>query len=359
MSVTLKDVAERASVSPASASMVLNGKPGISGETRNRVIQAALELNYNFNTTIARRSAKTNAISFLKIAKHGHTINPDHNVFLSDYVDGISQEADALGYKLQLASFDKVSIESIASDIKKESASSGLVILGTELIEDDIRVFKTLNIPFVVMDNYSEYVDCNFVDMNNREAVFKVLIHFVESGFREIGMISSNVQTMNFKLRQTAFQDGLRVLGLEQKAGTILTIDSTYQGAYEDMSALLRQGISLPECFFCANDIITYGCIKAFREHGIRIPQDLSLVGFDNLPMSSKMDPPLTSIDVSKKMIGKMAVTLLDQLMTSKIPPPSVKILVSANLVVRESVLARPNADRRKEAVPNGLLSMT
>jgi LacI family transcriptional regulator len=92
----------------------------------------------------------------------------------------------------------------------------------------------------------------------------------------------------------------------------------------------LSRGIKLPECYFCANDIMSYGCIKAFKENGIRIPEDLSIVGFDNLPMSASMDPPLTTIDVSKQKMGHFAVTLLDELIQSPERKNSVKILVGS-----------------------------
>jgi LacI family transcriptional regulator len=108
------------------------------------------------------------------------------------------------------------------------------------------------------------------------------------------------------------------------------------------MADWLRKDPRLPECYFCTNDIITYGCIKALREFNFDIPRDVSIVGFDNLPMSSAMTPPLTTIDVSKKQIGYLAISALDDLIRSSEPWPPVKILVGANLIVRESV-----ADKR------------
>ena len=94
----------------------------------------------------------------------------------------------------------------------------------------------------------------------------------------------------------------------------------------------------LPECYFCTNDIITFGCIKALREFNIEIPKDLSIIGFDNLPMSGAMEPPLTTVDVSKRQIGYLAISALDDITRSPEPLPPVKILVVANLIVRESV---------------------
>jgi LacI family transcriptional regulator len=343
MAATLKDVAQRAKVSSATVSLVLNAKPGISERTRARVLQAAAELDY---TPAASRGNETGligqagALRFLKIARHGHTVNRDHNVFISDFIDGMSSEASQLGYKLEVLSFEGAPIGDIAAALSGNGID-GAVVLGTELTAEDIQTLRVVDSPFVIIDTYCDYLECNFVDMNNKDAVHKIVAHLVDCGFRDIGMISSSVPTMNFHLRKAAFVEACRHFGLPVSEDEIVIVDSTYQGAYEDMLGKLQAGIRLPECYFCANDIISYGCIKAFREFDIDIPRALSIVGFDNLPMSSTMDPPLTTIDVSKQKIGDLAVRLLDQLIRSPGRQPSVKILVGTDLVIRDSVAPR------------------
>lgn len=339
MSATIKDVSLRAKVSAATVSLVLNGKPGISDDTRARVLLAAAELDYSPRLAKAVKSIEAGTFRFLKIAKHGHTVNRDHNTFISDYIDGMSGEASKLGYKLEMVSFESVPIEDIASSLVGIGID-GAVVLGTELTEDDIKLFQSATIPIVIIDTFYDFLEANFVNMNNKDAVFKILTHFVDCGFKNIGLISSNVQTTNFHLRKTAFLEGIKKLGLNFNEKDVVTVDSTYQGAYEDMLGKLKGGISLPDGYFCTNDIIAYGCIKAFREFGIKIPQQLSIIGFDNLPMSSTMEPPLTTIEVSKQKIGYFAVRLLDELIKSSEKEHAVKILVGANLIVRDSVMA-------------------
>jgi len=339
MSATIKDVSRRANVSAATVSLVLNGKPGISDDTRARVLLAAAELDYSPRPAKALKGVEAGTFRFLKIAKHGHTVNRDHNTFISDYIDGMSGEASKLGYKLEIVSFESVPIEDIASSLVGIGID-GAVVLGTELSEDDIKLFQAATIPIVIIDTFYDFLEANFVNMNNKDAVFKIISYFVDCGFDDVGLISSNVQTTNFHLRKAAFLEGIKKLGLNFNEKDIVTVDSTYQGAYEDMLGKLKGGISLPDCYFCTNDIIAYGCIKAFREFGIKIPQQLSIIGFDNLPMSSTMEPPLTTIDVSKQKIGYFAVRLLDELIKSSEKQHAVKILVGANLIVRDSVMA-------------------
>jgi LacI family transcriptional regulator len=329
-------------VSPTTVSLVMNGKAGISEETRARVMQAASRLNYaQRQTQAARKNARLGTLRFLKIAKHGHTVNRDHNTFISDYIDGMSRQASALGFKLEVISYEGETIENIVASISSASID-GLVVLGTELDAHDLAHFQSLTVPKVVIDTFIDVLECNFVNMNNKDAVYKIISHFVKQGFRHIGFISSNVATINFRLRKEAFIEGMKSFGLAFNQKDIVTVDSTYEGAYHDMRNKLANGLRTPECYFCANDIIAYGCIKALQEFGIAIPQDLSIIGFDNLPMSAAMTPALTTIDVSKKNIGYLAIKVLDEIINSREKQPAVKILVGADMVLRSSVMPVP-----------------
>jgi LacI family transcriptional regulator len=342
MASTVKGVAQLAQVSAATVSLVMNGKSGISEETRARVMSAALALDYVHRSPRKAKTGPTGTLRFLKIAKHGHTVNRDHSTFISDYIDGMSRQASAAGYQLEIVSFEGEPIENIIATLSGASID-GVVVLGTELTEKDIALFQALTIPLVVIDSFFDVLDCNFVNMNNKDAVYKIIAYFVKRGFKHIGFIASNVETVNFHLRKEAFIEGMKAFGLGFSPKDIVTVDSTYEGAYQDMLGKLKNGLAVPEGYFCTNDIITYGCIKALREFNVRIPQDLSIIGFDNLPMSATMEPALTTVDVSKQKIGYFAIRLLDEMIGSDEKQAAVKILVGANLVIRNSVL--PHAD--------------
>ena len=251
MSSTVKDVAKLAGVSATTVSLVMNGKSGISHETRTRVMQAAKTLKYSQRGSKTTKDDAQGTLRFLKIAKHGHTVNRDHNTFISDYIDGMSREASASGYKLEIVSFEGEPVESIVSSLVGTQVD-GLIVLGTELTEQDIRLLKTLPTPMVVIDSFFDVLDCNFVNMNNKDAVYKIIAYFVERGFKNIGFIASNVQTVNFQLRKEAFLEGMKAFGLGFSTRDIVTVDSTYDGAYQDMLAKLnnalvvRDSVALP-----------------------------------------------------------------------------------------------------------------
>ncbi len=351
--LTIRDIAEAAGVSAATVSLVLNGKGDISGVTRAKVLEAVARLNYVPKTN--KSSAEpSETLRFLKIAKHGHTVNRDHSVFISDYIDGMSAEATRRNYTLEVVSFEGQPISSVAESLAG-APISGVVALGTELTEADIRLIQGLGYPTVFIDTFFDVIDANFVDMNNEDAVFKVLSRFHQQGFRRIGFVASHVETTNFRLRRDAFYKNMARLGMSVDEDDVLSVESTYDGAYADTRQLLSDGHDLAECYFCTNDIIAYGFIRALREHGLKIPEDVSIIGFDNLPQSTTMDPGLTTIEVSKRKIGYLAVTILDDLINSSEPQPAVKILVGADLVLRgshEKVTQRSRSRASKHELP-------
>jgi len=351
---TIRDIAKAAGVSPATVSLVLNGKGEISGTTRARVLEAVAALDYIPKISKGRVDA-SETLRFLKIAKHSHTVNRDHSHFISDYIDGMSIEATRRGYTLEVASHEGQSITAIAESLAG-SPIRGVIVLGTELSESDVKIIQGIGLPTVFIDTFYDVIDANFVNMNNEDAVYKALSRLQRQGFQRIGFVASHVDTTNFRLRQDAFFKNMARLGLKVGESDVISVESTYDGAYSDALELLRGGAEIAECYFCTNDVIAYGFIKALKECNIRIPDDVSIIGFDNLPLSSTMDPALTTIDVSKRKIGYLAITVLDDLINASEAQPPVKILVGAELIARSSDVRKdPNNPARKPMAASDL----
>jgi len=348
MNTRIKDIAKLAEVSIATVSLVLNDKPGVGKETRERVLKLARELHYEKPGTSTKQkhngqvvSPPTGIIQFLKIASHGHTVNRDHTVFIADYIDGIVHGAKAHNYKLEVSSFSGTPIEEILSTIRTDPNLRGAVVLGTELSRDDVIAVHSLDIPVVFLDTFIDFLPFDFIDMNNQDSVYRAIEHFITKGHREIGMVRSSVQTRNFQLRYTGFLQTMSSLERPLQGEYIFDCDSTFEGAYNDMGQIIQSGTKLPSALFCTNDIMAFGVMKAIREAGYHIPNDISIIGFDDLPTSALMDPPLTSIAVSKWEIGNMAVTRLANRMAHP-SMPAVKIVVGGTLIERESVKEIP-----------------
>ncbi|HHY46481.1 MAG TPA: LacI family transcriptional regulator [Firmicutes bacterium] len=333
--VKMKDIARLANVSVSTVSLALNGKPGVSEATRQKILQIARFLADSY-TADKFGHVRKGSIRFLKIVRHGHVLNRDHDVFISSYIDGLEEEARTNGYSLEVNTFVSAEMEDIIKLFRNPSVD-GLIVLGTEFSEADVSAFEKVTIPVVFIDTNFDYMGFNFVDMNNMEATFQIIRHFVELGHRKIGLIRSPVECRNFKLREIGFREALRHLGIPLKEKYIFSVDSTFSGAYSDMVQLLKKATELPTALFSSNDIIAYGCIKAIKEANLKVPDDISIVGFDDLPMSALMDPPLTTMKVSKTQIGKTAMRLMIDKLKGELEVP-VKVLISGELVYRQSV---------------------
>lgn len=337
MKIKIKDIAARASVSQATVSLVLNNKPGVRDSTREKILEIARELNYDLPDNSFNRTTLKGTVRFLKIAKHGHTVNRDHDVFIADYIDGLAEKARENAYNLEIIPFNTDEISEVVN-IARDSHSDGLIVLATELDYEDIKAFESVDCPVIIIDSYFGFLRFDFVDMDNAESVFQVVTNLVENGHREIGFIRSPTSVQNFRLREIGFKNALEYYGIPLKDRHVYSVDSTFAGSYTDMLALLKKRSDTPTALFSTNDIIAYGCIRAIKEIGLKIPQDISVIGFDDLPMSAMMDPPLTTMQVNKKRIGVSAMQLLITKMETDSQMPAMKILIDGELIVRNSV---------------------
>lgn len=334
---TIRDIAQKAGVSVASVSMALNNRDGVSEETRRRIFEIAKEMNYSLpapNRTIDKQHG---TVRFVRIAQHGHTVNRDHNVFISDYIDGLSSVAIEKRYNLEIVPYEQQEIDTVIGDLE-QSHPAGAIILGTELQKNQIGAFKRIPFPVVFIDTFYPYTSFDFVDMDNHDAVYLVLREFVEQGHTDIGMITTQVEVENFRQRVRGFHKAREALNMPPDC-TKIDVDSTFDGAYADFGCYLDNGGRLPGALFCSNDIIAFGCMRALTERNIRIPEDVSLIGFDNLPQAEMSTPPLTTIDVKKHRIGSTAMSILIERIEAEEPFPPMKVSIGASLVRRKSVL--------------------
>jgi DNA-binding LacI/PurR family transcriptional regulator len=335
--IKIKDVAKAANVSAATVSLAINNKPGVSEATRQKILQITQALINATPNQFSPNGGGVKAIRFLKIIKHGHVLNRDHNVFIASYLDGLESEARNKGYHLEVTTLDTTDSTAIQAALCHPNFQ-GLIVLGTELTEQDMCIFEPFGIPMVFIDTEYEHLPFNFVDMNNLEAAYQIIKYFSDNGHTQIGLVKTTVETGNFRLREQGFYNALQYYKIPLNRSYIFEVDSTFDGAYRNMLQLLhKKSTVLPTALFAANDIIAYGCIKAFKEFGLQVPEDISITGFDDLPLCALMEPPLTTMKISKKHIGRTAMKLLLEKIESNTMVSS-KIIIGSELVVRNSV---------------------
>ena len=331
MKFTVKDIATAANVSPATVSNALNNRKGVSEEVKQLVLKVAKEMGYAKETFMDR-----DALRFVVFKRHGYVVS-DTPFFLS-LIEGIEKQSRAFGYELLIshanikdADFKEV-INSINTDF-----SSGIIVLATEMLSEDLELFRNIRVPVVLVDNCFRENIFDSVLINNTDAAYTATGFLIGSGHKNVGYLHSSVYINNFRFRKLGYLSAMEDYGLKADDRYELYLEPTMDGAYRDMKHLLEStDLNLPAAFFADNDIIAFGAMKAMLEKGITIPDDVSIIGFDDMPFCEMTNPRLTTVKVFKQDIGSIAVKRLMQKINGdeKIIQ---KTEVATELVIRDS----------------------
>lgn len=347
MAMKGKELAEQLGVSRATVSLLLNNKPGLSKKTRQELTQKIMDmgLGYLFSSqddgmrheSPAEESAIED-IAFVIYKRGGELM--EQTPFLPLIMDGLETTARKYGYRLTVNSIvhKKDMREQMA--YLKASGCKGVVVFATEMVGDEVDPFQNLGIPLVLLDNY--YLDrkINAVTLNNEQGTYALVKLLYEKGHREIGYLGSGLNIASFIERKEGFFRALRKFGLEDMEKYCFDIAYPEREACESFMRVIKSGAKLPTAFLADNDVVSYGAMKAMALAGMRVPEDVSFVGFDDRPICLMAEPPLTTVRIPRFRFGGEAVELL----VNKISQAehriesNVKVEVCVDVVERESV---------------------
>ena len=337
MGITAKELAGMLGISPAAVSMALNNRPGVSEITREEVLKAAREHGYDFRR-IRRKMSDRGRIAFVIYKKHGAVVGDTQ--FFSALTEGITRACNERGYSLDIRYITQT--DHTRQELMKlqDAGTDGILLLGTEMHEPDFRPFEHFPLPLVVLDTYYDSVDMNFVLINNIQGAYLATDYLIRERGAQPGYLHSAYGIANFNERQDGFYKAVREHGYSASGTVVHHLAPMTEGAYQDMKAALKRGDRLASCYFADNDLIAAGAMKAFREAGLRIPQDVAVIGFDNPSLCEMLDPPLTTVNVPKQALGRTAVLRLQELMSAQTGAvrESTKTALSTSLVRRASV---------------------
>jgi LacI family transcriptional regulator len=338
MSIKAKDLAKMLDVSPATVSLVLNNKPGISDATRERVRATLQELGHE--DLIKDEEAEKKSILFIVYRKHAVTAEgtPYFSQLFSEIIELVESQIKLKGYNLMVAYLDETCIKTQLQELIHRQVE-GILVLATEMQDDQLRSFFSVKVPVVLLDNYLEEEDADCVTINNEQGVYKAVKHLTDMGHTRIGYLHVCENARNFRERHFGFFRAMELCGHHIDPEHLINIATEGGGeeVYLDLKRQFQEKTAFPTAFFADNDIVAICAIRALRELGHRIPDDISIVGFDNMALSEMLDPPLTTIQIQKKSMGATAVnTLIEYMNNNKMH--GVKIEVATKLIVRESV---------------------
>ena len=298
---SVREISRITGFSPATVSNALNRKRSVSEETAKVILECAQSLGY-------QQSTQLESIQFV-----------------------LARKTAAI---LDESTFHPAVIEGLIAD-----PSAAIVLMGTELGEEDYALFANAAAHLIVLDGWSDRQYFDAVVIANTDSVLRAVDYLIEKGHKQIGYLAGDLRIRNFKDRERGYRQALEDAGLEANPAWRVTLGTTLEGAYRDMGAWL-DSVShddLPTAFFAENDVLAVGAMRALNEHGIRVPEDVSIIGFDDLSLGAFSNPPLTTVHVPKHEVGEIAVRRL----VGNIRNPksyTCKTAVSTYFVERQSV---------------------
>lgn len=332
MKITIKEIAKMAGVSPGTVSKVINNYDDVGVQTKEKIIAIMNKAGYQPHTSNKSISnKKTNMIGVI----YAGILNADFNhPFFVDVMNFFKKEIGAFGYDLLFFSnerFNKGEEDYLARCI--HSKVDGCIIIGGDEIQQSIYDLDNSEIPCIGVDIDLTGPKSGFLMTDNYKIVAKVMEHFYLLGNRDIGYIGGPDSTIG-KLRRNGFYKAMSEYGLTLREEWITAGDFMEQSGYDAMKSLLELE-QRPEAIFAASDLMAFGAIRAIKEEGMRIPNDVSIIGCDDIDSCRYTDPPLTTVRQDKIKIGKLAAHMLVDMINGQMESSSV--MVEPELIVRDT----------------------
>ncbi|CUX35516.1 LacI family DNA-binding transcriptional regulator [Clostridium sp. C105KSO13] len=341
MRASIKQISRITGFSPATVSNALNHKKGVNVETAEKIFQAAEKLGY-------RTERSSSKLRFVTYRKNGRIID-DSQIFPA-MIEGVERQAKAMGYETTFSHLNYC-----APDFKDrlrevtDDTSSPLILLGTEMLEGDYKLFVDYRGYIIILDGWCEEMTFDAVLINNTDATCNAMEYLVKKGHRKIGYLRGDYRIKSFQYREYGYHRILAVHNCLEKPEYVVTLGTRIETAYEDMKHFLERKPELPTAFFADNDIIALGAIRALEENNIRVPEQVSIVGFDDIHFGAVSGQGLTTIHVFKREMGEVAVRrALDHI---KYPGRQIKtkIQVGTEFLERGSVRDYRHMEREEE----------
>ncbi|MGB4657842.1 MAG: substrate-binding domain-containing protein [Mobilitalea sp.] len=303
MRTSIRSISEITGFSPATISNAINHKKGVNIETSEKIFRVAKEIGYMSELKVSK--------IMLVIYKRDGTII-DNSPFFTNLLQGVDTECRESGFDMVICNLDRRSddFESRINEILNDK-STGVIMLGTEAQDEDFIRFKDAKCPLIILDSWSTSMEFNGVMINNSDSAKNAVEYLIHKGHKEIGYLRGEFRIKAFSSRNNGYLRALHKNNIHAKEEYVVTLHTTMDGAYKDMLNYLQNKPLLPTAFFADNDMIALGAMKALIEKGYRVPEDVSLIGFDDLASCEISTPRLTTIKVFKQEMGQMAVRRL------------------------------------------------
>jgi LacI family transcriptional regulator len=340
---SLRDVAQAAGVSLATASRALNNKSHVQPETRALVLKAAADLGYKLQVRVAPAApAELNTIGLL--IKRDPFGASRLDTFYYEVLSGIEDECHRLGLNLMYASLpvDEYSVGDSWSPLLEKGDVDGLLIVG--IVFTDLSVISRIppHLPVVMVDGVLNGFDCDTITTDNETGAYHAVRYLIEQGHTRVALLGGTASSAtpahpSIHSRSEGYFRALAEHGIQESYVEECFMSST--SAYDATLRLLQRAPEIT-AMFCSNDIVAEQAVRAIRDIGLRVPDDISVIGFDDTEDARICRPPLTTIHLDKVLMGAIAVRQLHDRAANP-NRVSIHVQMGTKLIVRSSVTTR------------------
>ncbi|WP_448377841.1 LacI family DNA-binding transcriptional regulator [Fervidobacterium sp.] len=327
--VTIRDVAKAAGVSINTVSRALNNKPDINKETKERVLKVARELGY-----IKDATATSLRYGLTKVI--GVILEDSSNPFYSEVLKSIEMAARKRGFNVIFMNTEKdYNLEEDAVKTMLSRRVDGIIISPTQEKSEDIQLLIKSAVPFVILGVHFEDMEVPEVYSNDVKGSYLAVSHLIEKGRKKIVYLSGYLYKSVARMRLEGYRRALYEHMLPFDESYVFEVEEGVENSYNKMLDIIESGLQF-DGVFCFNDISAIGAMQALREKGYSIPNDVAVVGYDDIAFAHFIQPRLTTVRIDKQKEGEEAFELLYEMIKRK-EFVNKRLVLDVELVVRET----------------------
>ena len=334
MKCTIRDIAKMAGTSPSSVSLVLNNKPGVRKEMRQQITKLLQENGYTLRSQENDEKQETKRIGFIYY-KSSNWIARRKDNFLLRILDGVESACQKQNCECTMVTANYDDLERVLQDMTKDKVD-GVIFLGTEYAHDSRKLTVNREVPFLCIDRYFDEEDFDCINIDNLQSHYQSIRHLMELGHRKIGYLTSNLESGALQNRKEAFCSVMNKLGLKVWPEHIIYLSLLQEEAEESLEQYLETFQELPTAFIACNDVIAIAAVGMLQRAGYKVPEDISVIGFDDSGVCEMIVPRLTTIHADLERMGSLAVERLRNVIDQK-TSEVLKMTIGTRLVCRET----------------------
>jgi LacI family transcriptional regulator len=330
MPLTLEDIARLSDVSRSTVSRVINSSSNVKEETRSKVLKVIQSINFQPN--LAARGLATGRTNVIGVVIPAGVAVIFTDPYFPQFIQGVSTACNNRDYSVMLWLAEPEYERRMVPRILHNGLVDGVVIAKALLIDPLVDSLFESKMPFILIGRHPN-LDVNYLDVDNFQAGRKATLHLLRLGYKRLATISGPQDQVGGYDRYQGYLKALQEYDRPFRPELVVEGDFTEEGGYTAMARLISQK---PDAVFAASDMMAYGAMRAIHEANLLIPEDVAVVGFDDIPASSKTFPPLTTVRQPIAQMGIKAVEVLSNMIENNIKTTQ-QIIMGTELVVRES----------------------